>query len=184
MVGRLRAIDDLPLLSFTVMTHNPPREIMETRKLLLKAADIEEMTGERKVHFLNPNAVRINKSLGDAVGLNHIGVHIIYVEPGKDTTEHHKHHYEEECVYVLSGKGTLVIEDEAYEVEKGDFIGFPRNMAAHSISNDGDETLVCLVMGQRLQQDVSDYPNQGKRLYRNRGDWNLVDIQHISDPRK
>lgn len=184
MVGRLRAIDDLPLLSFTVMTHNPPREIMETRKLLLKAADIEEMTGERKVHFLNPNAVRINKSLGDAVGLNHIGVHIIYVEPGKDTTEHHKHHYEEECVYVLSGKGTLVIEDEAYEFEKGDFIGFPRNMAAHSISNDGDETLVCLVMGQRLQQDISDYPNQGKRLYRNRGDWNLVDIQHISDPRK
>ena len=55
---------------------------MDTRKLLLKATDIENMTGERKVHFLNPNAVRINKSLGDAVGLNQIGVHLIYVEPG------------------------------------------------------------------------------------------------------
>ncbi|WP_420887770.1 cupin domain-containing protein [Candidatus Nitrotoga arctica] len=36
-----------------------------------------------------------------------IGVHIISVEPGKNTTEYYKHHYEEECVYVLSGKGTL-----------------------------------------------------------------------------
>ena len=157
---------------------------METRKLLLKAVDIENMAGERKVHFLNPNAVRIGKSLGDATGLNHIGVHIISVEPGRDTTEYHKHLYEEECVYVLSGKGTLMIEGEAYAFEKGDFVGFPRNTAAHGIVNDGDAMLVCLVMGQRLQQDVSDYPNKGKRLYRNSGDWNLVDTQHISDPRK
>ncbi len=156
---------------------------MDTRELLLKATDIANMTGERKVHFLNPNAVRINKSLGDAVGLNQIGVHMIYVEPGRDTTEYHKHHFEEECVYVLSGKGTLTIEGDAYSFEAGDFVGLPRNTAAHAIVNDGDETLVCLVMGQRLQQDVSDYPNQAKRLYRNQGAWNLVDHQHIIDPR-
>lgn len=154
------------------------------RKLLLKAADIEKMPGERKVHFLNPNAVRINKSLGDAIGLSHIGVHIIHVEPGRDTTEYHKHHYEEECVYVISGKGTLVIEGEVYPFEAGDFVGFPRNTAAHGIVNDGEDTLVCLVMGQRLRQDVSDYPRLKKRLYRNDGDWDLVDMQHISDPGK
>jgi uncharacterized cupin superfamily protein len=156
---------------------------METRKLLLKADDIEKMAGERKVHFLNSNAVRINKSLGDAIGLNQIGVHIIHVEPGNDATEYHKHQYEEECVYVLSGKGSLVIEGDTYRFEKGDFVGFPRNTAAHSIVNDGDETLICLVMGQRLQQDVSDYPNKGKRLYRNSDVWDLVDLQHISDPK-
>ena len=156
---------------------------METRKLLLKSADIDNMSGERKVHFLNPNAVRINKSLGDAVGLSHIGVHMIYVEPGKDTTEYHKHLYEEECIYVLSGKGTLVIEGDSYPFEKGDFVGFPRNTAAHSLVNDGDETLVCLVIGQRLLQDVGDYPNKGKRLYRNSGEWNLIDMQHIINPK-
>ncbi|HCU52783.1 MAG TPA: cupin [Gammaproteobacteria bacterium] len=157
---------------------------METRKLLLKAADIENMPGERKVHFLNPNAVRLNKSLGDAVGLSQVGVHIIYVEPGKDTTEYHKHLFEEECVYVLSGKGALLIEGDTYQLEKGDFVGFPRNTAAHVIVNDGEETLVCLVMGQRLQQDVTEYPRQDKRLYRSGNEWSLVDIQHISDPRK
>ncbi len=80
--------------------------IVKKSKLLLKAADIEAMPGARKVHFLNPNAVRINKSLGDAVGLGHLGVHIIQVEPGRETTEYHKHLYEEECVYVLSGRGS------------------------------------------------------------------------------
>lgn len=166
------------------LAKNQTREIMNSRQLLLKAADIDNMTGERKVHFLNPNAVRINKSLGDAIGLQHIGVHLIYVEPGNESTEYHKHYYEEECLYVLSGKGSLTIDADSYPFEQGDFVGFPRNTAAHTIVNDGDEILVCLVMGQRLQQDIADYPNQGKRLYRNDGVWNLVDMQHICDPRK
>lgn len=157
---------------------------MDTRKLLLKAAEIDNMPGERKVHFLNPNAVRLNKSLGDAVGLNHIGVHMVTVEPGRDTTEYHIHYYEEECVYVLSGRGLLVVNGDEYQMEAGAFVGFPRNTAAHNITNNGTETLVCLVMGQRLEQDVSDYPTQGKRLYRNSGEWNLVDLENISNPRK
>jgi uncharacterized cupin superfamily protein len=157
---------------------------MDTRKLLLKAFDIAEMAGERKVHYLNPNAVRLSKSLGDAVGLQHIGVHMVAVEPGRDTTEYHKHVYEEECIYVLAGRGRLVLEGDAYAFEPGDFVGLPANTAAHSLVNDGDETLVILVMGQRLQHDVADYPHQAKRLYRNSGEWNLVDIADITDPRK
>jgi len=157
---------------------------MEQHPLLLKVSDIEQMAGQHKVHFLNPNAVRLNKSLGDAVGLTEIGVHLIYVEPNRESTEYHKHYYEEECIYVLSGTGSLIIEDESYSFAEGDFVGFPANTAAHSIFNDSDETLVCLVIGQRLLQDVSDYPHQEKRLYRNSGDWNLVDFQNISDPKK
>ncbi len=157
---------------------------MQPRSLILKAKDIEAMAGERRIHFLNPNADRIRKSLGDAVGLNNIGVHLITVEPGKDTTEYHKHYYEEECIYVLSGSGTLIIEGESFPFEKGDFVGFPTNTAAHSLKNIGSETLVFLVMGQRLEQDVADYPNQKKRLYRNSGQWNLVDFKHIVDPKE
>jgi uncharacterized cupin superfamily protein len=47
--------------------------------------------------------------------------------------------------------------------------------------NDGDEPLVCLVIGQRLAQDVGDYPRLGKRLYRNSGEWNLVDHTDIEN---
>jgi uncharacterized cupin superfamily protein len=156
---------------------------MDAGKFLLKAVDIQAMPGENKTHYLNPNAVRINKSLGDATGLKNIGVHIIYVEPGHDTTEYHKHYYEEECVYVLSGKATLIINGESHPVGSGDFVGLPANTAAHNIVNDGTETLVCLVMGQRLEQDVADYPNLGKRLYRNSGKWDLVELQNIVNPK-
>jgi uncharacterized cupin superfamily protein len=152
---------------------------MDNRKLLLMAQDIAEMPGERKVHFLNPNAVRINKSLGDAIGLQHMGVHLIQVEPGRESTEYHIHHEEEEAVYVLSGKGILVIEAENFAIRPGDFFGFPRHRAAHTILNDGTETLECRDIGQRLDQDVADYPNQHKRLYRNNGEWNLVDMADI-----
>ena len=157
---------------------------MSTHKLILRSEEIDAMEGDHKTHFLNPNAERTRKSLGDAVGLEHIGVHIISVEPGKDTTEYHKHYYEEECIYVLSGKGTLVLEEESYPFSVGDFVGLPANTAAHSLFNSGTEMLVCLVMGQRLEQDVADYPHQQKRLYRNSGHWDLVDLDCINDPRE
>ena len=157
---------------------------MDTQPLLLKAADIAAMPGDRRIHFLNPNAVRLNKSLGDAVGLSHIGVHLISVQPGRDTTETHIHYFEEECVYVLSGRGTAVINGERYPLGPGDFLGLPAGRAAHNIVNDGKEELVCLVMGQRLEQDVADYPEKGKRIYRYAGQWDLVDIDDISEPRR
>lgn len=158
--------------------------MLDTKTLLIKAKEIAQMKGEEKTHFLNPNAVRINKSLGDIVGLQQLGVHIISVAPNKDTTEYHKHYYEEECIYVLAGKGELMIEDDVYAFETGDFVGFPANTAAHSLTNNGNETLVCLVMGQRLEQDIGDYPHKGKRIYRHSGEWDVVDLKNIIDPRK
>ena len=62
---------------------------MKSHKLLLHAADIAQMPAQEKVHFLNPNAIRLNRSLGDAVGLKNIGVHLITVAPGHDSTAYH-----------------------------------------------------------------------------------------------
>jgi uncharacterized cupin superfamily protein len=52
------------------------------------------------------------------------------------------------------------------------------------LANTGEETLVCLVVGQRLAQDVGVYPNKCKKIYRNNGVWEVVDLEHIHDPRK
>jgi uncharacterized cupin superfamily protein len=150
--------------------------------MYLSAKAIAEMPGQKKTHFLNDNAVRLNKSLGDAVGLKNIGVHIITVQPGHLSTEFHVHLFEEECFYVLSGQGTATIGTQTHAIGPGDFIGCPLNGVAHCMMAEGSEPLVCLVVGQRLAQDVSDYPNLGKRLYRNNGEWNLVDhlnIHHV-----
>lgn len=150
--------------------------------MYLSAAEIAAMDGVRKTHYLNPAAIRLNKSLGDVTGLKNIGVHLVSIEPGHHSTEYHAHRFEEEAIYVLAGSGLAVIGEELQQIGAGDFIGCPANGIAHELINDGGENLVCLVVGQRLAHDVCDYPRLGKRLYRNAGEWNLVnqsDIEHV-----
>ena len=142
--------------------------------MFLSADDIRKLAPERKVHMLNSKAVRLNRSLGDAVGLKNLGVHIITVAPGAWSTEYHAHWYEEEFIYVLSGSGVARLGAGTQRVAPGDFIGCPINGVAHDLYNDGEVDLECLVVGQRLAQDVSDYPDRELRLYRNSGRWELV----------
>ncbi|MEM7241060.1 MAG: cupin domain-containing protein [Pseudomonadota bacterium] len=156
---------------------------MANSKYILKAGDIAAMDGLHKIHFINPEAERINKSLGDHTGLTGLGFHIIEVPSGKASTEYHKHYFEDECAYVLSGKGMTEIEDEMFEIGPGDFIAYPKDGPAHRIINTSDAVLRCIVVGERLAHDVGDYPRMGKRIYRNAGqDWDLVDIDVIDHP--
>lgn len=155
------------------MTTAAPRE-------LLSAAAIAALPSQTKVHKLNPNAVRSSKSLGDAVGLTHMGVHIVTVLPGHDNTEYHRHWYEEEFLYVLSGQGTADIDGQMHPVAAGYFMGFTKMSVAHSLTNTGTEPLVCMVGGQRLEQDVCDYPRQNKRLYINGTQEDMVNLPHIN----
>jgi uncharacterized cupin superfamily protein len=152
---------------------------MSEAPMYLSAQKIAAMVGVRRVHNLNASAIRINKSLGDEAGLKNIGIHLITIAPGDKSTEFHTHRYEEEAIYVLSGCGTEVIGDTTQKIGPGDFIGFPGGSAAHETVNDGSEPLVCLVIGQRLAQDVVDYPRKGKRLYRNSGQRDMVDVVNV-----
>ena len=116
---------------------------------------------------------------GNVRQLRNIVERTIILAPGDRSTEYHFHYYEEECVYVLSGRGTAVIGDQTHKLGPGDFLGHPIDKVAHEMINDSSEPLVCLVIGQRLAQDITDYPRQGKRLYRHSGERSLVDIGEI-----
>lgn len=147
--------------------------------MYLSADTIAKLEGTRRVHQLNPAAIRLDKSIGDEVGLKNIGIHLITIAPGDKSTEFHSHKYEDEAIYVLSGHGTEVMGDHSQKIGPGDFIGFPAGGAAHETVNDGMEPLICMVIGQRLAQDVVDYPRKGKRLYRNGAQRDMVDITHV-----
>lgn len=150
---------------------------------LVTAEEIAAHPGLEKVHFLNPKARRVNKSLGDMTGLTGFGFHIIEVAPGDETTEHHVHYHEDECVYVLDGVATALIGDEEVLIKPGDFIGYRKGGQAHSIRNTGETVFRCIVVGQRLPHDVADYTHLGKRIYRQEGlPWNLVDMDDIEIP--
>ncbi len=159
-----------------------PQEIVVDKYLVTKE-EIEQMKGISKTHFLNENAKRINKSLGDLAGLTGIGFHIIEIQPGYESTELHKHYHEDECIYILEGEGNAQIGDETYPVKVGDFIGYRASGLAHKLMNCGNSVLKCIVVGQRLNHDVADYTNISKRIYRNKGlEWNLVNIDNIEEP--
>ena len=154
-----------------------------TEKYLLRATEIEAMAGLEKIHFLNPNAKRLNKSLGDETGLTGLGFHIIEVQPGAETTEYHVHHFEDEAIYVLSGTATATLGDEDVQIGPGDFIGYRAGGLAHTIVNTGTEPLKLIVVGQRLAHDVGDYPRKGKRIWRNGNlPWDLADHSAVENP--
>ncbi len=151
-------------------------------KYILHKEDINNLHGLAKTHFLNGNAKRVNRSLGDAVGLKNLGFHIIEVEPGFESTEYHVHHYEDECVYILDGAATVTIDDKDYDVCSGDFIGYPAGGLPHTMKNTGTKTLRCIVVGQRLAHDVGDYPNKNKRIYRNSISTDVVNLDQLEHP--
>jgi uncharacterized cupin superfamily protein len=143
---------------------------------LLKAVDIAAMEGKSRAHLLNPDAIRVSKSLGAATGLTNLGFQMMTVMPGREYAEYHRHLYEEQCFYILSGRGEAIIEERHYAIGHGDFLGFPKKGAAHTIVNTGDEPLVMLSARVNLEQDVCDYPRKKKRLYMNGAEEALVDF--------
>ncbi|WP_420426814.1 cupin domain-containing protein [Algiphilus sp.] len=152
-------------------------------KYLITKEEIEDFEGTSKVHFLNDNARRINKSLGDLTGLKGFGFHLIEIEPGHESTEFHKHYHEDECVYILEGTAEAFIGDQKFSVKAGDFLGYRAGGDAHTLYNNSSSILRCIVVGQRLDHDVGDYPKLNKRIYRNKElAWNLVDIDQIETP--
>lgn len=145
-------------------------------RYFLSAAEIEAMEGTEKQHFLNENAVCLAKTIGDAVGITGFGIHIMEVQPGRDSTEHHFHFNEDECIYILSGTGTARIGDEVFDVAAGDFMGYRKGGLAHSLKNTGTEVLRCLTVGNRHKTDVVEFPDQQKRMFRSDGlPWQVVD---------
>jgi uncharacterized cupin superfamily protein len=142
---------------------------------LLKADEVTALPEKRFVHQLNPGAVRLTRSLGDATGLTSLGVHLVRLTPGRESTEYHFHHQDEEWIYILSGRGMTVIGDEETAVGPGDFMGFVAGSAPHTLKNPHAEDLVYLVGGNRLPFDVCDYPRLKKRRYRVNGEAEYVD---------
>jgi uncharacterized cupin superfamily protein len=149
---------------------------------LLKAKDIKAMQETVKVHGLNPKAVRHTKSLSDLLGMSHLGIHLVRVEPGKETTQFHFHHQEEEFLYIISGRGLAEIGDEQVEVGPGDFMGFSAPSLPHTMTNPFEEDLVYLMGGERRSFDICDYPRLQKRLFRvkDRRQWvNWADLHEF-----
>ena len=133
---------------------------------LLTAAAIAKITATRRVHVLNKRAIRHTKSLGDAVGMRDMGVHLVRLAPGDISTEYHTHYCDEEFVYILSGRGVAEIGARKFKVGAGDFIGFTAKSLPHAILNPFKAELVYLLGGTRKAIDISEYPRRDRKSTR------------------
>jgi len=147
----------------------------------LSAAAIDAMPERAHRHQFNDNAVRMTRTLGVPTGLSRIGVHLVRLAPGRDSTQFHYHDADEEFVYVLSGSGTAFIGDARFAVGPGDFMGFPSPSPGHGLHNDGDGDLVYLVGGETNAADVVHYPWIRRTMIKSHGRRAWVDWDHLND---
>ena len=50
----------------------------------------------------------MTRTLGTLSGLTQIGLHIVRLEKGRESTEYHYHDADEEFLYVISGRGVAI----------------------------------------------------------------------------
>ena len=158
-----------------------PRDGRQQPPCFLDAASIAAMPERRHVHQFNANAVRMTRSLGDALGLTRLGVHLVRIKEGRDSTTCHWHEQDEEFLWILEGRGIAEIDGIEHPVGPGDFMAFPAGSPAHLLRNPHPADLVYLMAGERNALDVVHYPREGRTLFKYHGKRRAVLDSQLQD---
>jgi uncharacterized cupin superfamily protein len=103
---------------------------------------------------------REKRALGDALGLNRIGINHTTLPPGKESSMRHWHTHEEEFVFVLSGEVVLRTDAGEQVLTAGMCCGFAAGAAdGHQLVNRGDVPATYLEVSNRDPADVAEYPD-------------------------
>ena len=121
--------------------------------------DVEERA---RPHPLAADAVRHQRGIGEAAGLQRQACAWVRLEDGVESTTFHTHESTDEWVYLLSGEAELRLGSERHRVSAGDFIGHPAQGPAHVMRAVSGVTY--LMGGECSSDDVVTYPELGKRL--------------------
>ena len=125
--------------------------------------------------FASRTAGRLKRPLGDPFGLTNFGVSHTRLAPGAMSALRHVHSRQDELVYVLEGRPTLITSLGTRELAPGMCIGFKANDGnAHHIVNRTDADVILLEIGDRSAGDDVAYPDDdiqggsapdGKRIF-------------------
>ncbi len=148
---------------------------------LIRANDLANAPEYRVQHQFNEQAIRLTRTLSTPTGMQRLGLHLVRVKSGLDSTTHHSHDADEEFIFVLSGRGIARIGEEEFAVGPGDFMGFPERSPAHSMRNCSDEDLVYLMGGESNPVDVVHYPDLSRSMIKSHGKRTFADWSDLSD---
>jgi uncharacterized cupin superfamily protein len=134
--------------------------------LAVHAAAVPSRTGARILPepFASRLARRVKHPLGDAFGLKAFGVNLTRLAAGDVSALHHRHSAQDELVYVLEGRPTLVTDQGEVELSPGMCAGFPAAGTAHHLENRTAQEVVVLEVGDRAGGDKVTYPTEDLAL--------------------
>jgi uncharacterized cupin superfamily protein len=110
--------------------------------------------------FFSRMAGRDKRPLGDLFGLANFGVNLTRLKPGGSSSIRHAHTRQDEFVYILEGRQTLITDAGRTALKAGMCAGFKAGTGdAHHLVNETDEEVVYLEIGDRTDGDAVTYPD-------------------------
>ena len=103
------------------------------------------------------------KQLSTAAGSDDLGCSLYELDPGNKSWPYHYHAANEEAIYVLSGTGSIRLDDAIVTIDAGTYVPLPvGESGGHRVINDSDETLRYLAISTMVEPDVTVYPDSEK----------------------
>jgi uncharacterized cupin superfamily protein len=128
----------------------------------IRADSVETLKGQTiyPEPFASLVAGRTKRKLGDLFGLRNFGVNLTTLDPGCASALAHTHKLQDEFVFILEGRPTIVVGESEYELSPGDCMGFKAGTGtAHQIINRTDHAVSYIEIGDRTPGDEVAYPN-------------------------
>lgn len=137
---------------------------MSTEKRPVALAATEVAPRVKKTAYPPDLAKRVEgrekRQLGDVFGLANFGVNLTSLAPGAQSALRHHHTVQDEFVYILEGRPTLVTDEGRTPLAPGMCAGFKAaNGNGHHLVNETAEEVVYLEVGDRLPGDGASYPD-------------------------
>jgi uncharacterized cupin superfamily protein len=106
-----------------------------------------------------------------------VGIAIVELRPGKQSSPAHYHIFEEEHVYILEGALTARIGADVYEMKAGHYVCFPAGqIAGHCLVNNSGTVCRYVIVGERNPNEVVVYTDSRKVLVRALGRRAIFDL--------
>jgi len=131
-----------------------PPNIVNTADLPWEKDDIKGRGGDRFAYR--------RKAVSKPAGGEKLGCSLYRVPPGKRAFPAHKHHGNEEAIYILAGEGSLRRGEARHQVAVGDYIALPAGGPEHQLENTGATDLEYLCLSTMIHPEVVEYPDSGK----------------------
>jgi len=121
-------------------------------------------------------AGRDKRPLGDLFGLTNFGVNLTRLAPGAESALRHAHARQDEFVYILEGRPTLITDEGETELEPGMCAGFKAGTGdGHHLVNRSKQYVLYLEIGDRTPGDSAVYPDEDLQVVQDaQGNWRYL----------